>query len=162
MRVLLAPIVISLLLASTALSDAAVFKCAGDGAGGVVYQDLPCGPGRELRNFDTDPPPLTVLPATPASAAPAARGRSDEPVKTRDAAATQAGDARAAERRFVKSGMSEAEVLQRIGRPDVTSGGTRKSGRRWAYLPAPGDPGTITTLTFQGGSVVDVERKLVR
>jgi len=72
------------------------------------------------------------------------------------------GDRRAAERKFVRSGMSEAEVLHRLGRPDVTSGSGRKSSKRWAYLPRPGDPGTMTTLTLQGGSVTDVERKVVR
>ena len=45
---------------------------------------------------------------------------------------------------------------------DVTTGGSQRSGRRWAYLPRPGDPDTMTTLTLQGGSVTDVDRKLVR
>jgi hypothetical protein len=142
---------------------ASVFKCAAD-KGAVVYQDVPCGTGRELRNFDSDPPPLTVLPSTPVASAPAAaRGGSERADKPgRDSARQQADDRRATERKFVRSGMSEAEVLQRLGRPDVTSGGSRKSGRRWAYLPRSGDPDTMTTLTLQGGSVVDVERKLVR
>lgn len=164
MRALLAPILLWLVSALAAPSEAGVFKCAGDKGGSVVYQDVPCSQGRELRNFDTDPPPLSVIPATPASpAAPPSRSRSDQPVKSRDAATAQASDGKAAERKFVRNGMNEAEVVQRIGRPDVTSGGgARKNGSRWAYLPAPGDPGTITTLTFQSGSVVDVERKLVR
>jgi len=142
---------------------ASVFKCAGD-PGVVVYQDVPCGAGRELRNFDTDPPPLTVLPATPvATAAATAKGGSERSAKpARDGAPQEADDRRAAERKFVRSGMSEAEVLHRLGRPDVTSGSSRKSVRRWAYLPRSGDPGTMTTLTLQGGSVVDVERKLLR
>ena len=50
---------------------ASVFKCAAD-KGEVVYQDVPCGAGRELRNFDTDPPAITVLPSTPVAAAPGA------------------------------------------------------------------------------------------
>ena len=134
---------------------ASVFKCA-DEKGEVVYQDMPCGTGRELRNFDTDPPPLTVLPSTPAAAstAPARTGRA--------AARREADDRRAGERKFIRSGMSEAEVLQRLGRPDVTTGGSQRAGRRWAYLPRPGDPDTMTTLTLQGGSVTDVDRKLVR
>jgi hypothetical protein len=145
---------------------ASVFKCAGD-KGDVVYQDAPCSTGRELRNFDSDPPPITVLPATQigtAAAAPAApRGGSDRSAKpTRDSASQEGDDRRAAERKFVRSGMSEAEVLHRLGRPDVTSGSGRKRSKRWAYLPRPGDPGTMTTLTLQDGSVTDVERKVVR
>lgn len=146
-----------------ASGNASVFKCEGE-KGSVVYQDAPCGPGKELRNFDTDPPALTVLPATPATASAAARSASERAEKPgRDTARQQADDRRAADRKFVRSGMSEAEVVQRLGRPDVTTGGNgRKSGRRWAYLPRPGDPDTMTTLTLQGGSVVDVERKVVR
>jgi hypothetical protein len=162
-RALASALVLSLLWLALPAA-ASVFKCAGD-KGDVVYQDAPCSTGRELRNFDSDPPPITVLPATPATtAAPAAaRGGSDRSAKpARDSASHEADDRRAAERKFVRSGMSEAEVLHRLGRPDVTSGSSRKTVRRWAYLPRPGDPGTMTTLTLQGGSVTDVERKVVR
>ncbi|MGH8798649.1 MAG: DUF4124 domain-containing protein [Casimicrobiaceae bacterium] len=163
MRALLAPIVLSLLCAAPAPARAAVFKCAGD-KGSVIYQDVPCSPGRELRNFDIDPPALSVVPGIPTIAPPqAAASRSARASKpSRGDAARQAGDAKAAERKFVRSGMSEAEIVHRIGRPDVTSGGGRKGGRRWAYLPAPGDPNTMTTLTLRDGSVVDVERKVIR
>lgn len=165
MRALASALVLS--LSSLALPAAgSVFKCAGD-KGDVVYQDAPCSTGRELRNFDTDPPPITVLPSTTAAAAAAeraaARGGSERTEKSgRDGARQQGHDRKAAERKFVRSGMSEAEVVQRLGRPDVTSGGGRKSSKRWAYLPRPGDPDTMTTLTLQGGSVTDVERKLIR
>lgn len=139
-----------------------VFKCASE-KGDVVYQDVPCGAGRELRNFDTDPPALTVIPSTPVASSPPARSGSERAEKPgRDAARQQADDRRASERKFVRSGMSEAEVLQRLGRPDVTTGGSQRVGRRWAYLPRPGDPDTMTTLTLRGGSVTDVDRKLVR
>ncbi|MEP6997843.1 MAG: DUF4124 domain-containing protein [Betaproteobacteria bacterium] len=162
MRALIFVVVLCLSCAG-APAGASVYKCAGD-QGAVVYQDAPCGAGRELRNFDIDPPALTVIPGTQAAAAPpAARSgpeRSASP--TGDGARQQADDKRAAERKFARSGMTEAEILQRLGRPDVTTGGSRKSGRRWAYLPRPGDPDTMTTLTLEGGNVVDVERKLVR
>jgi hypothetical protein len=141
---------------------ASVFKCAAE-KGDVVYQDVPCGAGRELRNFDTDPPALTVLPSTPVAASPPARSGSERAEKSgRETARRDADDRRAGERKFVRSGMSEAEVLQRLGRPDVTTGGSQRAGRRWAYLPRSGDPDTMTTLTLQGGSVIDVDRKLVR
>ena len=162
MHARLAPIVWSMVAAAAAPAGASVFKCAGDG-GAVVYQDAPCAPGRELRNFATDPPALSVIPGGTAATRPLPGNVPDEPPRaSRNAAVAQANDARAAERKFVRSGMSEAEVLKRLGRPDVTSGGSRRGNHRWAYLPVPADPGTITTLTFQNGNVVDVERKLVR
>jgi len=40
-----------------------------------------------------------------------------------------------------------------------TSGGRKTV--RWTYLPAPEDPSTITTLTFELGRLVEVERKVV-
>jgi hypothetical protein len=155
--------ILSLVTCAALPAAASVFKCA-DEKGEVIYQDVPCGAGRELRNFDTDPPALTVIPATPAAAAPApAKSRAERAEKPgRDTSRRDADDRRASERKFVRSGMSEAEVLQRLGRPDVTTGGSQKAGRRWAYLPRPGDPDTMTTLTLQGGSVTDVDRKLVR
>ena len=58
--------------------------------------------------------------------------------------------------------MTEGEVLARArtARHDHRrqDGGTA----RWTYLPAAGDPETVTTLTFDKGAVVDVERKVVK
>lgn len=65
------------------------------------------------------------------------------------------------ERKYLHSGMSEAEVLTRIGSPDVRSKGSH-GGSRWSYLPHPDDPQTITTLTFANGVVNDIERRMVR
>jgi hypothetical protein len=162
MRALTSAVFLSLMWVALPAA-ASVFKCAAE-KGDVVYQDVPCGNGRELRNFDTDPPALTVIPSAPVATAPAAArsgwDRGEKP--GRDSARRESDDRRAGERKFVRSGMSEAEVLQRLGRPDVTTGGSQRSGRRWAYLPRPGDPDTMTTLTLQGGSVTDVDRKLVR
>jgi hypothetical protein len=61
--------------------------------------------------------------------------------------------------------MSESEVIQRIGKPEVDARASRKQGKdgkHWSYLPAAGDPDTITTLTIVGGRVANVERKVVR
>src|SRR6185369_15052760 len=44
-----------LLTSPVAGSD--VYKCAGEG-GVPVYQEAPCGPAKELRNFQTDPPEI--------------------------------------------------------------------------------------------------------
>jgi hypothetical protein len=150
-------LVVALLLFAASPTRAAIYKCATDK--GVVYQDAACPPGKELRNLDQDPATLSMVPGTPVPAArPAA---SNKPPPTRSTA-RQARSGNAAERRFIYAGMSEAEVVMRIGRPDVDSKGRGKKGKRWAYLPAAGDPNTLTTLSIAGGTVVDVERKVAR
>ena len=65
-------------------AGADVYKCAGEG-GIPVYQEVPCGPAKELRNFQLDPPEITILPApragTPAGGikeAPARNAKSDK------------------------------------------------------------------------------------
>jgi hypothetical protein len=67
-----------------------------------------------------------------------------------------------ADRKFLAPGINEAEVVTRIGPPDMKSGGNGRKIARWSYLPAPEDPGTITTLTFEHGRLVEVERKVVK
>jgi hypothetical protein len=140
-----------------------VYKCAGEG-GVPVYQEMPCPQGKELRNFQIDPPEITVLPARrPAPdairEAPARVAPTGKDVKPGNAAT--AAD-RAAERKHVRLGMTEGEVLARIGSPDVTVGGRNAVSPRWTYTPAPGDPETVTTLSFVKGVVVDIERKVVK
>ena len=66
-----------------------------------------------------------------------------------------------AERKFLLPGIGEGEVVARVGRPDMSTGAGRKTVR-WTYLPAPEDPQTITTLTFELGRLIQVERKVVR
>jgi len=146
-------------------AHADVYKCAGEG-GIPVYQEMPCAAGKELRNFQTDPPEITVLPAPRAAAAPAAaKGRPDSDARPGNDArparpARFAGDA--SERKHVRAGMTEAEVLARLGSPDLTTGGRNGGAVRWTYLPAPGDPETITAVALTKGIVTDVERKVVK
>jgi hypothetical protein len=149
-----------------ASAQAQVYKCAGDG-GTPVYQEAPCPPGKELRNFQADPPQITVLPAPTFTAPPPRAGGAapSEGARTKAAPATPnatlpKGDA--AERKHIRAGMSEAEVIARLGQPDVTSGNKNRKGSRWTYLPAAGDPDTITSLTFVNGTVTAVDRKLYR
>jgi len=151
---------------SCASAQAAVFKCQGEG-GVPIYQEFPCAPGRELRNFATDPPPLTIIPGETAKDGTAARAQSERTAPARSSAAKAERSGKkargdAAERRHAHTGMTEAEVLAKLGRPDVTAVGARKGRGRWSYLPAPGDPDTITTLQFDRGVVVDVERKVLK
>jgi hypothetical protein len=56
--------------------------------------------------------------------------------------------------------MSEGEVLARLGKPDLATKGGRRM--RWTFLPAPGDPQTMTLVRFEDGRVVEVERRVVR
>ncbi len=154
-----------ILLGHHSSAEATMVKCQGD-HGTVIYQDTPCKPGMELRNLDTDPATVSVVPwssaaTTPPAAAPLARGRQ----VARRPPDDKISSGKAAERRFIRTGMSEAEVLRRIGRPEVDGHAGHKqgkNGKHWSYLPAAGDPDTITTLTIVGGQVANVERKVVR
>jgi len=82
------------------------------------------------------------------------------------AASCLAADPDPADRKFIKEGMYEGEVVLMIGEPDretVESGPeARVVVRRWTYYPAPGDPQTLTILTLRGGVVSFVERTISR
>ncbi|MFO1324913.1 MAG: DUF4124 domain-containing protein [Burkholderiales bacterium] len=149
-------------LGACASAAAQVYKCAGD-RGTPVYQDAPCPSGRELRNFAADPPAVSVLPMQPAPgttmravAPPASRAKASAERKAR----VRGGDP--ADRRHIRPGMHEGEVLARIGAPDMKSGGGGRKVARWTYLPDPGDPQTLTTVVLETGRVVEVERKVMR
>jgi hypothetical protein len=157
------------LLGHQSTADATMLKCKVD-RGSVVYQDEPCKPGMELRNFDTDPATVSVVPGSPLATTrpPAAAQRTRAAPAARRAPEQKLSSGKAAERRFIRTGMSESEVIRRIGKPEVEARGSRKQGRQgkegkhWSYLPAAADPDTITTLTIVGGLVANVERKVVR
>jgi hypothetical protein len=161
--------VVATLALGAGAAGADVFKCAGE-RGTPVYQEAPCPPGKELRNFQANPPEITVLPA-PRIVGPAAGRTGTGAARQKNGSAgpkdpkpAKPGpiESDAAERKHIRAGMNEAEVIARLGHPDVTSGGKNRKGARWTYLPAPGDPDTITSLTFGNGLVTDVERKLFR
>jgi Domain of unknown function (DUF4124) len=134
------PLLLPLLLFALAVpAQAAVYKCTNE-KGGVVYQDTACAPGTEMGNF---------------ASVPAARGAAAKP----GTAPARSGNA--ADRRFLQAGMSETEVIQKVGRADVEDKGSSDAGVRWTYMPTTGDPDTLTTLTFVGGKVTSVERKAV-
>ncbi len=145
---------------------ASMYKCAGAGST-PIYQDSPCPPGRELRNFDTHPADVSVIPLRPipgtttrvAVVPPAKTKRDSTFPKNKGKGKVKGGDP--AERRHIGIGMSDGEVVTRIGEPDMTSGKGRKLVR-WTYMPVAGDAHTITTLVLDFGKVVEVERKVVR
>lgn len=140
---------------------AGLYKCELDN--GIMYQQTPCPPGRELRDFDRNPATVSVVPFT---IAPGNETRREAPTTTsRKPAKAKPGKgadsaSKAAERKFLIPGIYEGEVLTRVGTPDLKSGSGRKT-TRWTYLPAPNDPSTITTLTFKEGRLIEVERKVV-
>jgi len=147
------------------LAGAQVYKCAGE-RGVPIYQEAPCSPGKELRNFQTDPPEITVLPArrAPGAAADLIREAPPRTAKAeKDAKPGKSSNAaNATERMHLRLGMTEAEVLARVGSPDVTVGSKGTTSPRWSYMPAPGDPETTTMLLFNKGVVVDIERRVVK
>lgn len=80
-----------------------------------------------------------------------------------------AGPARAAdahERKFIRQGMPESEVLLRIGPPDhesLTSGGGAEDAEKvWSYFPHSRDTQTLTVITLRAGRVLKVERRISR
>lgn len=100
---------------------------------------------------------LWVLAPGPATAASPADARGEARNEARH-------DAN--ERRFVREGMAEGEVLARIGRPDHETMIRQQRGepeeKTWTYFPAPRDPQTLTLLTLRAGIVVAIERKIQR
>ncbi len=151
-----------------ASAEGGVFKCRGTG-GGPIYQQQPCPPGTGLRDLAQDPASVSIvslaLPLPKVTIKPSRADRSLRPRPKADPRKADAdrrtSDAAVAERRHVKDGMSDGEILARLGPPDLQSG---KTGRkmRWTYLPAPGDPQTVTLLRFEDGKVVVVERTTMR
>src|SRR5439155_1575803 len=106
-----------LFLALAVPAHAGVYKCANEK--GVVYQDTACAPGKELRNLDTDPANLSVVPGTPLSTQwstqlsrqPSRKPRKDD---ARRGAARARGprDRRCADRRLDRSGAARARRRQ--------------------------------------------------
>ena len=80
------------------------------------------------------------------------------------AAAAVAADA--SERKFVREGMHESEVILKIGKPDHEAFIRNERGhpeeKTWSYFPNYKDAQTLTIITLRGGVVAAVERKIVR
>ena len=162
MLVLLIATLLATAVALTPASAAAtIYKCAGP-ADTVVYQDTACAAGKELRNFTKDPPTVSVFPGTPVPGVAPAAATASRTERIATGKRVKATENNARERRFIAVGMTAAEVIQRIGKPDVNANGQRGKGQHWSYLPKDGDPDTTTTLTLVGGKVTDIERKVVR
>ncbi len=143
------------------VAQAQVYKCL-DERSQAIYQDKPCAAGTELRNFDTDPATVSVIPSRPI---PGTTTRAGAPPRARSTAPGKPEKIRAGdpgERKHIHPGMNEGEVIARIGPADLSSGGKGRRLSRWTYMPVVGDPQTITTVVFDYGKVVEVERKVVK
>lgn len=72
----------------------------------------------------------------------------------------------AAERKFIRKGLGEGEVLLKIGKPDHEAVNRSVRGqpeeKTWTYFPHARDPQTLTIVRFQAGRVAEVERKISR
>lgn len=71
----------------------------------------------------------------------------------------------ASERKFISTGMSEAQVIYKIGKPDNKTSSGKKSVKQWVYFPTTDESGenqTITLIEFYKGKVVKVERNISR
>jgi hypothetical protein len=72
----------------------------------------------------------------------------------------------AAERKFVREGMHEGEVLLKIGKPDheafIRSERGQPEEKSWTYFPHYKDQQTLTIITLRAGIVASVERKIAR
>src|SRR5690242_1193955 len=107
-----------MVLATAALPAAAtIYKCQGAN-GAPVYQDEPCPPGKALRDFDKDPPTVSVMPLTPpvgstTGQTPPPAPSSAPKIKSgaRIKAPQVAGNP--ANRKFLAPGIYEGEVLTR-------------------------------------------------
>lgn len=79
---------------------------------------------------------------------------------------TSALAADAGERKFIRKGMGEGEVIQKIGRPDheafrrVVRGEPEE--KTWTYFPHARDRQTMTVLTFHSGVVTEINRRIAR
>jgi hypothetical protein len=151
---------LAFLVAAALPAHAGLYKCE-TGKGAVVYQDGPCEPGRELRNLELDPAHLSVVPGTPVPRKAERREPAPRTEKARTVA-TRIRGGNAAERKFLRTGMTAAEVVARVGRPDMQSSGRHREGSQWSYLPTAGDADTLTTVVFASGTVSRVERRIVR
>jgi hypothetical protein len=81
-------------------------------------------------------------------------------------ASASAMAADAGERKFIRKGMGEGEVLLKIGKPDHEALHSAVRGhseeKTWTYFPKAGDPQTLTILRFHAGRVTEIERKIER
>jgi len=165
-------------MALIGIAHASVVKCI-DADGRVSYQDSTCAGGAKGQAVDATPnsggrfaTEREIRDARRAAATAAAAENRPPPAVRTSARKKPTHGYNADERRFIQVGMSEAEVRRRIGAPDhavrrssapeKSSTRSRDSTLQWIYGPADADPQTTTTLTFKGGAVIHIDRRITR
>ena len=82
------------------------------------------------------------------------------------AMSSSAAEPDASERKFIRQGMGEGEVVLKIGPPDHEAFNRAVRGqpeeKTWTYFPHARDPQTLTIVRFHAGRVAEVERKISR
>jgi hypothetical protein len=80
--------------------------------------------------------------------------------------ATAAIAADASERKFIREGMHESEIILKIGKPDHETFIKNERGqpeeKSWSYFPHSRDSQTLTIITLRGGVIAKIERKISR
>ncbi|MDR0250029.1 MAG: DUF4124 domain-containing protein [Burkholderiales bacterium] len=154
-------------------ANATVYKCT-SADGKIEFSDKPCmgadsAPMYLPNNTFTS---TTAIDGTFVDASGQKSSSASNAAKTAEAT-KRTGSVN--ERRFIREGMTAADVRSRIGSPDsqeagIDCGWTTVNGERlwrtgcecWIYDPAAGDPQTRTDVCFQDGRVSSVNRKVVR
>lgn len=77
-----------------------------------------------------------------------------------------ASAADATERKFIREGMHESEVILKIGKPDhetfIKNIKGQSEEKTWSYFPHSRDSQTLTIITFRAGVVAEIDRKIAR
>jgi hypothetical protein len=72
----------------------------------------------------------------------------------------------ATERKFIREGMHESEVILKIGKPDhetfIKNIKGQPEEKTWSYFPHSRDSQTLTIITFRAGVVAEIDRKIAR
>ncbi len=70
------------------------------------------------------------------------------------------------ERRYIHEGMTEAELMYKVGKPDHVEEVQNRFGavlhKKLTYYPVAGDSQTMYIVTVSDGKVSGVEKKVVR
>jgi hypothetical protein len=157
------------LAALPSVASATMIRCQ-DASGKVTYQDSTCPNG--ARGVPIDPyqssgTRFATREEINRAMRPEPPPKPPRPERSTARKSKPGGDP--AERRFISTGATAAQVRAKIGEPDYTehAPGTAHSkskrnsgGQHWVYLPTQGDTQTTTTLTLKDGVVTRVERRV--
>ncbi len=179
MKTLLWATLISIAMICPLAASGAIYKCQ-TSDGGTEFRDYPCDDG------ESTPMDLSYDQPEPAKKKTTTRiKRADTATETKKSTAKKSTskpderELKAGERRFIREGMTQAEVYARIGAPKTRAKGecverftvSKKNQIKatksdcescWDYPPAPADPQTRTRVCFRSDKVSSVHRLVER